>query len=100
MEHDAQEIVETAQALRMPFALVPTVKDLLDDGHLAARDFFRRVDHPEAGELPYAGAPFRMSETPAAIERAPTLGEDNDGVLAGIGYTPEEQVILREREVT
>jgi crotonobetainyl-CoA:carnitine CoA-transferase CaiB-like acyl-CoA transferase len=100
MEHNAQEIVETAQALRMPFALVPTVKDLLDDGHLAARDFFRRVDHPEAGELPYSGAPFRMSETPPVVERAPTLGEHNDSILADIGYTPEEQVILRERDVT
>jgi len=99
-EHDAREIVETAQALRMPFALVPTVKDLLDDSHLAARDFFRRIDHPEAGELPYAGAPFRMSETPPAIERAPTLGEHNEAMLAEARYTPEEQVILREREVT
>ncbi len=100
MEHEAKEIVETAQALRMPFALVPSVKDLLEDEHLAARDFFQRIGHPEAGELPYAGPPFRMSETPARIERAPLLGEHNEEALAELGYSKEEQSILREREVT
>ena len=73
----ADEIVEFAQALRMPFAPVPTVKDLVEDEHLAARGFFETIDHPEAGELTYAGAPFRMSETPPVIDRAPTLGEHN-----------------------
>ena len=99
-EHDAKEIVETAQALRMPFAPVPSVKDLLEDEHLATRGFFQRIDHPEAGELPYAGPPFRMSETPPIIERAPLLGEHNEETLGELGYSPEDQAILREREVT
>ena len=99
-EHTAREIVETAQALRMPFALVPSVKDLLEDEHLDARAFFRRIDHPEAGELPYAGPPFRMSETAPRVERAPMLGEHNEETLAELGYSPDEQAILREREVT
>jgi crotonobetainyl-CoA:carnitine CoA-transferase CaiB-like acyl-CoA transferase len=98
-EHDAQEIVLTAQALRMPFALVPTVKDLFEDPHLAERQYFRRVDHPEAGELTYAGPPFRMTETPSRIERAPLLGEHNDALLDEIGYSKEDRDILREREV-
>ncbi len=74
---DSKEIVEVAQALRMPFAPVPTVKDLLEDEHLQARAFFEQIDHPDAGELTYSGAPFRMSETPPSISRAPTLGEHN-----------------------
>lgn len=100
MEHTAREIVETAQALRMPFAPVPTVRDLLEDEHLGARAFFRRIEHPEAGELPYAGPPFRMTETPPRIERAPLLGEHNQETLSALGYSEEEQTILREREVT
>ncbi len=99
-EHDAQEIVMTAQALRMPFALVPSVKDLLEDPHLAERNYFQRVDHPEAGELPYAGPPFRMSETPPQIGRAPLLGEHNESVLGELGYSKEDQGILRERSIT
>ena len=99
-EHTAEEIVELAQALRMPFAPVPSVSDLLEDGHLTARGFFERVDHPEAGELPYTGPPFRMSETPPRIERAPLLGEHNEETLSELGYSPEEQTILHERDVT
>ena len=99
-EHEAQEIVMTAQALRMPFAPVPSVKDLLDDPHLAERSFFRRIGHPEAGELPYAGPPFRMTETSPQIERAPLLGEHNESVLSELGYSPDDQEILRERSVT
>ncbi|MDP3767541.1 MAG: CoA transferase, partial [Dehalococcoidia bacterium] len=99
-EHNAREIVDLAQALRMPFALVPTVRDLFEDEHLKSREFFQRVDHPDAGELPYPGPPFRMSETPPQIGRAPRLGEHNDGTLGELGYSEEEQDILREREVT
>ncbi len=90
----------TAQALRMPFALVPSVKDMLDDPHLAERNYFQRIDHPQAGELPYAGPPFRMTETPPQIERAPLLGEHNESVLSELGYSKEDQEILRERDVT
>ncbi len=99
-EHDAMEIVMTAQALRMPFAFVPTVGDLLDDAHLAERGFFRRLAHPEAVELTYAGPPFRMSETPPVVERAPTLGEHNESLLGELGYSKDDQGILRERGVS
>ena len=97
-EHTAKEIVDTAQALRMPFALVPDVKELLEGEHLAARGFFQRIDHPEAGELAYAGPPFRMDGAPAG--RAPLLGEHNEETLSELGYSKEEQSVLREREVT
>jgi crotonobetainyl-CoA:carnitine CoA-transferase CaiB-like acyl-CoA transferase len=96
----AKEIVELAQALRMPFAAVPSVKDLLEDEHLAARNFFQKVEHPEAGELVHTGVPFHMSETPPSIGRAPALGEHNETTLSELGYSQEEQTILFEYGVT
>ena len=81
-ENGKREIVELAQALRMPFAPVPTVQDLIEDEHLSARGFFQRVAHPRAGELPYAGPPFRMSETPPHLEPAPALGEHQGKVTS------------------
>lgn len=97
-EHTSQEIVELAQALRMPFAPVLSVPDLLEDEHLQARDFFQRVEHPEAGELLHAGAPFRMSETPPSIGPAPTLGEDNEEILSELSYSVNDQAVLRGRK--
>jgi len=76
-QKEAKDLVEFAQALRMPFAPVPDVKDLVEDEHLAARGFFVKVKHPEAGELTHAGPPFRMSETPPEIAAAPALGANN-----------------------
>jgi len=76
--HAAAEIVSLAQALRMPFAYVPTAADLLSDDHLAERGFFTRVEHPTAGQVTLPGAPFKMSETPLGASAAPLLGEANE----------------------
>lgn len=98
--HTAREIVEMAQALRMPFAYVPTVAELLEDEHLRARGFFVEAEHPEAGKLTYTGPPFRMSETPFRVGRAPFLGEHNEETIVGeLGYEGEDLNILRDRDV-
>jgi crotonobetainyl-CoA:carnitine CoA-transferase CaiB-like acyl-CoA transferase len=84
--HVAADIVSLAQALRMPFAYVPTAADLLSDEHLAERAFFKQVEHPAAGKVTLPGAPFKMSETPLDASAAPLLGEANgeiDALSAG-----------------
>jgi crotonobetainyl-CoA:carnitine CoA-transferase CaiB-like acyl-CoA transferase len=83
--HTAAEIVSLAQALRMPFAYVPSAADLLADDHLAERAFFNQVDHPSAGKVTLPGAPFRMSETPLDATAAPLLGEANAEIEALCG---------------
>jgi crotonobetainyl-CoA:carnitine CoA-transferase CaiB-like acyl-CoA transferase len=95
--HTAMEIVMTAQALRMPFAYVPTAADLLQDEHLAERGFFERP----AGDLAIPGPPFRMSETPLVTEPAPAIGSANEAVLVGeLGYEKGDLTILSDRGVT
>ena len=97
--HPSRQIVETAQELRMPFALVLTVADLLEDAHLAARGFFEEIEHPGAAKLRHPGAPFQMSETPWRTAPAPTLGQDNEAVLGEAGYDRQDLGILRDRGV-
>ncbi len=98
--HGADEIVQTAQALRMPFAYVPYASDLLDDAHLAEREFFAGVEHPHAGTLKLPVAPFKMSETPLApLSAAPALGEANAEVLSQLGYSQDELGVLSDRGV-
>jgi len=97
--HPSRQIVETAQELRMPFALVPTAADLLEDEHLAERAFFVEMEHPGGVKLRHPGAPLRMSETPLSSGPAPTLGQDNEAVLGEVGYNLEDLGILRDRGV-
>ena len=99
--HTAREIVEAGQDLHQPFALVPTIADLLTDPHLAARQYFVEIEHPKAGTLRYPGPPWRMSATPWQTERAPLLGEHTAEVLTGdaAGYEQADISVLRERGI-
>jgi crotonobetainyl-CoA:carnitine CoA-transferase CaiB-like acyl-CoA transferase len=81
LERSKTEICRTAQASRIPISPVSTAADVLGSPHLAAREFFVEVEHPDAGRWPYPGAPYRFAATPWRIRRrAPRLGEHNDEV--------------------
>ncbi|MFO8010360.1 MAG: CoA transferase, partial [Dehalococcoidia bacterium] len=66
--------------------------------HLRERGFFVDVDHPVAGKVTQAGAPFIMSETQWSVERpAPTLGQHNEQVFCDrLGYSKEQLIDLRK----
>jgi crotonobetainyl-CoA:carnitine CoA-transferase CaiB-like acyl-CoA transferase len=81
LDRTRKEIVEASQEWRIPAAYVNNMKDVLEDDQYLARDFWKKIVHPEAGEQPYAATPFKMSETPAQPERAPLLGEHNQEIL-------------------
>ncbi|MBW2623832.1 MAG: CoA transferase [Deltaproteobacteria bacterium] len=100
MERTRREIIFTCQEWRVPATFVNSVSDLLEDEQLNARKFWAEIDHPFAGKLPYASAPFIMSETPAQVERAPLLGEHNEEIYTDyLGLTKEELVRLRQNGV-
>ncbi len=98
-EHDWEDLLTRAQELRVPFAAVLNAKTLLENEHLEERAFFQRIEQPGVGELPLAGGPFNLSETPLRYGSAPALGEDNAEVLGEAGYEADDQRILRERGV-
>jgi crotonobetainyl-CoA:carnitine CoA-transferase CaiB-like acyl-CoA transferase len=72
-----EEIVSFAQALRMPFAPLLNVAELMEDPHLNERGYFKELEHPSGGRLKHTGEVFRMSESTWRLERAPLLGEHN-----------------------
>lgn len=91
-----REAYERAGRTRAPISPVNTIADLLASPHLRERGFFRQVEHPVAGSLPYPGAPARMSETPAMPSRAPLLGEHNVEVYGDLlGLAPRDLARLR-----
>lgn len=87
IERDKEEIYHAAQSYRVPFGRVSTTTDLLSNGHLKAREYFREVNHPVVGSMTLPGAPFRLPESPHRLARAPLLGEHTPEVLKEIGLT-------------
>jgi crotonobetainyl-CoA:carnitine CoA-transferase CaiB-like acyl-CoA transferase len=77
--------------LEIPAGPVNGLADLLDDPHLAAIGFFRRVTHPSEGEIVMPDVPLRFSESPAAITRLPPrFGEHGREILGELGLDEEE----------
>lgn len=81
--YSKHEIARLGQEQRIPCFPVNTVLDLLDDEHLAHREFFVEIEHPAAGTLKYPGAAYKLSNSqlPVAARPAPLLGEHNGLIL-------------------
>ena len=73
----------------------------LDDPHTAAREMVETVEHPTIGALKMLGIPFRFTDTPASVRRAPpTLGQHTDEMLKGeLGLDEEAIAELRQAKV-
>jgi crotonobetainyl-CoA:carnitine CoA-transferase CaiB-like acyl-CoA transferase len=72
----------TLQAAGIPAGAVLTNAELLSDPHLAAREFFVTVDHPDTGPHAYVGFPFKLSQTPPTVRGpGPSLGQHNYEIL-------------------
>ncbi len=92
------EVLELLEKAKMPAAPLYSTQDVLDDPHVRAMGYLRRVPFPGAARaVPIVETPFRMSATPGTIRRrAPLLGEHTDEVLGEIGYGTAEIDRLRE----
>jgi len=100
LEHTKMELWELGQSNRVISAPVNTVEDVLNDPEFNKRGAFALMNHPEAGEVRIPGRPFIMGETPWDLRRpAPTLGQHNEEVLTGLGYSREDVVRLRQQGV-
>jgi CoA:oxalate CoA-transferase len=91
-KNSKHEIFHKGQEWGFPFGLVQTPEDLAHCPQLLERGFWPKIEHPVAGNLPYPGRPFAMSESPWQVRRpAPTLGQHNQEVYCDrLGYSEKE----------
>ncbi|GAA5232633.1 CaiB/BaiF CoA-transferase family protein [Verticiella sediminum] len=75
------------QRRHVPVAAIQTPADLVASEQLATRGYFVDVQHPATSKaLRMPGAPYRLAATPWHLKGpAPTLGQDNDAILAELG---------------
>ncbi len=94
------QLVAEAQQIRNGWGIVHTPRDLLDNEHLAARDFWVDVEH-EHGDVTYPGPWAKLSNTPITVRhRAPMIAEHNDYVYGDVlGLSREERAKLAAERV-
>jgi benzylsuccinate CoA-transferase BbsF subunit len=84
----AAEVLQEAGVAAYP---VNTISRLFSDPQLLSRHLWRRRRHPVIGDHRYEFPGFDLSATPGDITApAPTLGQDNDKLLAGFLERVEE----------
>jgi len=103
MTKTKQELFDAAMNKRILTAPASTVKDISEDNHLAARDFWVKVKHPELNDVvTYCGPPITPSEPSAFKVRghAPVIGEHNQEVYEKeLGLSKADLVMLKEAQV-
>jgi crotonobetainyl-CoA:carnitine CoA-transferase CaiB-like acyl-CoA transferase len=81
-------------------APINTMLEAVADADVIANGYVAEVDYPKYGKrLKVHGTPWQFSETPAKFGIAPELGEHNNDVLGGLGYSAAEIADFKARKV-
>jgi succinate---hydroxymethylglutarate CoA-transferase len=97
----AEQWIEKLMAAGIPCGRINSVAQALAAPHAIARGMVTEVEHPTAGSVKMLGIPFRFSDTPASIRRAPPLlGQHTEAVLREeLGFSDARIAELRKEKV-
>ena len=91
--HEARALMNLLQAAGVPAGMVQRSSDLLEDPQLLHRRFFRPLEHPEMGLVPYEGHQYRIDGYDnGPITPAPCLGQHTYEVLTEVLGLNDDQV--------
>jgi crotonobetainyl-CoA:carnitine CoA-transferase CaiB-like acyl-CoA transferase len=102
LKHTKKEIAEEGWKRGINAAVVNNPADVLEDQHLAARDYWTDLDYPELGiTLAHPRHFFLCNGTENYVRRrAPLIGEDNDEIYGKeLGLSNSEIAALKETNV-
>jgi crotonobetainyl-CoA:carnitine CoA-transferase CaiB-like acyl-CoA transferase len=98
----ALQAMTELQAAGVPGGLVQRTDQAIEDPHLAARDWFKVMNHPDLGPHKYYGFPWAFSGSRLVAHMPPPrLGEHSHEILrANLGLDNEEISALEDAGVT
>jgi benzylsuccinate CoA-transferase BbsF subunit len=92
-QRSAGEVMSLLQSAGVPAGVVQRSSDLLRDAQLEHRRFFRYMDHPEMGNIPYSGHQFRIRGYDSGPRfPAPLLGQHNEFVMREILHMTDDEI--------
>ncbi len=91
-DQDHYDLFHLLQRHGVPAGPVLSEPEVLEDPHLAAREFYQRMEHPEMPVIKYNRPLFRMSGVPYGLRTPPPLmGQHNEYVYKDILGVSEEE---------
>jgi crotonobetainyl-CoA:carnitine CoA-transferase CaiB-like acyl-CoA transferase len=102
LKHTKKEIAEEGRKRGINAAVVNNPADVLENQHLAARDYWADLDYPELGiTLAHPRHFFLCNGTENYVRRrAPLIGEDNDEIYGKeLGLSNSEIAALKETNI-
>ena len=100
-DKEGYELMECLQKAGVAAAPTLSSEGLFNDPHIRDRRVFRQVEHPVIGKDWVIAPPWRLSETPAQINRhAPLIGEHNEYVFGELlGMSARKIERLKQEKV-
>lgn len=93
INYNHYEVMELLQASGVAAMPSFSAEELFSDPHLRAREVPTEVNHSVLGKQVVFSPPWKLSETPARIERAgPLLGEHNEYVFGTLLGMPKQEI--------
>ena len=81
MERTKYEVFHILGKAGVPCGPTLNAVDIYSDPQLAAREMIVTLEHPDRGAFMVPGCPVKMSDSPAELEIAPSLGMQTEEVL-------------------
>ena len=95
-----QDWVDDLQQVNVPCGPINDLADVFSDPQLLHRQMYLEMPHPTLGTIKQTGLPIKFSLTPGGLDRhPPLLGEHNQEILGGLGYSEADIRRLAEESV-
>ena len=99
-QRSVESVLTALDAAAVPAGRIYTVADIAADPHYRARGMIDTVRMDDGSDLAVPGVVPKLSRTPGGHRRnAPTIGQDTDAVLRGMGLGSEQIQALKDQGI-
>ena len=93
--------LEVINKAGVPCGPINNIQQVFEEPQTQHLGIARTIHHPVLGDIKAVGQPINLTDNPQpeALGPTPTLGQDNEAILAGLGYDAAAIADLRARGV-